>query len=189
MDEITANSFSLYRVDILGNETAHTLAKEAATGTDTTECYGKVPISIVKGELKVLSVKKWQREWDQSTKGQITEQYFLDITTRLNMKLNLTHNFTLMVTGHGNINSYIRRSNITGKPSCLCGTQDQKTDHLLFKCERLWKEWNDLKTNILKTDVWPISKSELIRKNFKAFFKFTNNISFDKLTNSEPNGD
>jgi len=98
-------------------------------------------------------------------------------------------NFTLMVTGHGNINSYLHRFRIRGTPTCPCGTQDQTIHHLLFECELLRKERNVLTTNIFKTDVWPVSKSELIRKHFKAFFKFTNDISFDKLTNSDPNGD
>ena len=31
-----------------------------------------------------------------------------------------------------------------------------------------------------RTDVWPISKTNLIRKHFKIFAKFTNEISFDK---------
>jgi len=66
-------------VGILDNETADTLAKEAATSTDTPECYDKVPISVVKSELEVSSVKKWQAEWVQSKKGQITKQYFPDI--------------------------------------------------------------------------------------------------------------
>jgi hypothetical protein len=156
--------------------------------THTPECYDQVPISVVKSKLEVLSVKKWQRERDQSTKGQITKQYFPDITARLNMKLNFTHNFTLMVTGHSNINSYLYRFKVRGTPSCPRGAQNQTIDHLLFECELLRKEQNDLTTNILKTNVWPISKSELIRKHFKAFYKFTNEISFDKLTNSEPNG-
>jgi len=34
---------------------------------------------------------------------------------------------------------------------------------------------------VSKTDVWPISKYELIRKHFKLFAIFTNEISFDKL--------
>ena len=176
-------------VGILGNETADTLAKEVATSTDTPECYDKVPISVVKSELEILSVKKWEREWDQSTNGQITKQYFPDITARLKMKLNLTYNFTLVVTGHGNIDSYLHRFRIKGKPNCTCGTQDQTIDHLLFECELLRKERNVLTTNVLKTNVWPISKSELLRKHFKAFFKFTNEISFDKLTNFDPHGD
>jgi ribonuclease HI len=127
-------------VSVLGNETADTLAKEVATGTDTPECYDKVPISVVKSELEVLSVKKWQRECDQSTKGHITKQYFPDITARLNMKLNLTNNFTLMVTGHSNRNSYLHHFKIRGTPSCPCGAQDQTIDHLFFECELLWKE-------------------------------------------------
>jgi len=96
------------------------------------------------------------------------------------MKLNLTHNFTLTVTGHGNINSYLHRFRIRETPTCPCGTEDQTTDHLLFECELLRKEQNVLTTNILKT------KSELIRQYFKAFFKFTNDISFDKLTKLRP---
>jgi large subunit ribosomal protein L7Ae len=132
---------------------------------------------------------KWQREWDQSSKGQIAKQYFPDIAARLNMKLNLTHNFTLMVTGHGNINSYLHRFKISDTPSCPCGRQDQTTDRLLLQCELLKKERNDLTTTILKTDVWPMSKTELIKKQYKAFFKFTNSILIDKLTNFKPNRD
>jgi hypothetical protein len=59
----------------------------------------------------------------------------------------------------------------------------------MFECELQWKERNGLTTIIPKTDVWPTSKPELIRKYFKAFFKFTNAILLDKLTNPKPNGD
>jgi len=94
-----------------------------------------------------------------------------------------------MVTGHDNINSYLHRFRIKETPKCTCGNQDQTIDHLLFECELLRKERKVLTTNVLKTNVWPISKSELIRKHFKAFLKFTNEISFHKLTNSDPHGD
>jgi len=94
-----------------------------------------------------------------------------------------------MVTGHGNINSYLHRFKISDTPSCPCGTQHQTTDRLLFECEILRKERNDLTTTILKTDVWPTGKPELIKKHYKAFFKFTNAISIDKLINPKPNGD
>ena len=36
-------------------------------------------------------------------------------------------------------------------------------------------------STVLQTDVWPVSKKTLIRKHFKIFVKFTNEISFDKL--------
>jgi hypothetical protein len=57
----------------------------------------------VKSELDVISVEKWQREWDQTTKGQITKEYFPAVAEGLSMKINITQNLTTMVTGHGNI--------------------------------------------------------------------------------------
>jgi len=56
-------------VGILGNKTADTLAKEAATSMDTPECYDKVPISVVKSELEVSSVKKWHSGMGSVDKG------------------------------------------------------------------------------------------------------------------------
>jgi hypothetical protein len=64
---------------------------------------------------------------------------------------------------------------------CPCGTTDQKIDHLLYECELLIKERDNLMSAVLKTDVWPISKNELIKKHFKVFAKFTKEISLDKL--------
>jgi len=108
--------------------------------------------------------------------------YFPIVANRLNMKINITHNFTTMVTGHGNIRSYLHRFKILDTPTCLCGTKDQKIDHLLYECELLNKERNSLISTVLETDVCPISKKTLIRKHFKIFVKFTKEISFNKLT-------
>jgi hypothetical protein len=145
------------------------------------ECYNKVPKSVVRSELGEKSVEKWQRDWDQTTKGQITKKYFPIVADRLNMKINITHNFTTMVTGHGNIRSYLHRFKILDTPTCSCGTKDQTIDHLLYECELLNKERESLISTILQTDVWPISKETLIRKHFKIFVKFTIEIFFDKL--------
>ena len=93
-----------------------------------------------------------------------------------------------MATGHGNINSYLHRFKISETPLCPRGTQDQTTDHLLFECELLRKERNNLTTTIRKTDVGPTSKSDLVKKHLRAFLQFTNAIVIDKLT-IKPNGD
>jgi len=45
----------------------------------------------------------WQSEWDSTTKGVITKLYFPKVADRLKLKINVTPNFTTMVTGHGNI--------------------------------------------------------------------------------------
>ena len=132
-------------------------------------------------ELDGITVEKWQREWDQTTKGRTTKEYFLLFAERLKMKINITQNFTSMFTGHGNIRSYLHRFKIIETPICPCGTKDQTIDNLLFECELLNIERDRLIFTVSKTDVWPVSKNELIRKHFKLFAKFTNGISFDRL--------
>jgi hypothetical protein len=112
-------------------------------------------------KLDVISVEKWQREWDQTTKGRITKEYFPVVADRLNMKINITHNFTSMVTvwhgnirsyWHGNIRSYWHRFKIIATPTCPCGTKGQTIDHLLYECELLNKERDSLISTVLQTD-------------------------------------
>jgi hypothetical protein len=105
------------RVGIRGNELTDTLAEEVATKADIIECYKKVPKSVVISELGEISVETWQREWNQTTKGKITKEYFLIVADRLSIKINVTHTFTSMVTGHGNIRSYLHRFKILETPT------------------------------------------------------------------------
>jgi hypothetical protein len=139
-------------IGIKGNELADTLAKEAATNADIIECYKKVPISVVLSELGDISVEKWQREWNETTNGAITREYFPVVTERLQMNINITKNFITMVTGHGNIRSYLHRFKIIDTPVCTCSTTDQTTDHLLLECELLNIERDKLIPTILKTE-------------------------------------
>ena len=73
-------------------------------------------------------------------KGAITKEYFPVVAERLTIKINITQNFTSMVTGHGNIRSYLHRFKIIETPICPCGTTDQTIDHLLFECELINRE-------------------------------------------------
>jgi len=86
-----------------GKETADQQAKEETRNKNIEECYIKIPKSVVMLEQKVQSVKWWQREWTETTKGAITKACFSKIEDRLKFRINLTPNFTAIVTGHGNI--------------------------------------------------------------------------------------
>jgi primosomal protein N' len=101
------------------------------------EDYNRIPKSVVMRELEEESVKKWQRNWTQNTKGSITKEYFPNVEERLNMKLNLTQNFSAIVTGHGKTKAYLHRFKIIEEPTCPCGTAEQTTEHLIFECEAL----------------------------------------------------
>ena len=92
-----------------GNEMADTLAKEAAADLDIAVSYNKIPKSVVKRELESTSVDKWQRDWNQTTKGSTTKDYFPKVTERLNRKLSINRSLTTTMTGHGNIKAYLHR--------------------------------------------------------------------------------
>ena len=77
-------------------------------------------------------------------KGAITKEYFPVVAERLKMKINFTQNFTTIVTGHDNIRSYLHRFKIIETPICPCGTTEQTIDHLLFECELINKERDNL---------------------------------------------
>jgi hypothetical protein len=48
------------------------------------------------------------------------------------MKINITHNFMTMVTGHGNIRSYLHRFKILDTPTCSCGTKGPNNRSLVI---------------------------------------------------------
>jgi hypothetical protein len=136
----------------LGNELADTLAKGAATNLDIAECYNRIPKSVVKSELEDRSVDKWQRDWNRTTKGIITKDYFPIVAERLKMKIMTTHNLTTMLTGHGNVNAYLHRFKITNTPTCPCGKTDQTIDHLLYECDLLKTQRDTLRSRISKSE-------------------------------------
>jgi len=103
------------------------------------------------------------------------------VAERLKIKITTTHDFTTMVTEHGNIKAYLYRFKISETPTCPCGDTDQTTDHLLYECELLKTQRDTLRSIVPKSEGWPTSKHILITKYCKAFTRFTNQISFDNL--------
>ena len=97
---------------IQGNELADTLAKEATTDQDIPICYDKIPRSVYKSELERISVEKWLKIWNQTTKGSITKAFFPRVEERLNMKPYTNQALTTILTGHGNIKAYLYRFKI-----------------------------------------------------------------------------
>jgi hypothetical protein len=61
----------------------------------------------------------------------------------MTLKVIPTPNFTTIVTGHGNINSYLHKFKITENPGCNKG--DQTVDHIIYSCELHEQERKTLK--------------------------------------------
>ena len=90
------------------------------------------------------------------------------------MNLNLSPNVTTIMTGHGNILSYLHGLKIVGSPECPCKHGLQTVDHPIFQCKRLKNEREILKNGVLKLGKWPVSKSELTNGNMKQFIGYIN---------------
>ena len=80
---------------------------------------------------------------------------------RLLVNLNLSPTVTTIMTGNGNIGSYLNRLKIIGSPECPCKQGIQTVYHLIFQCKRLKDERKILKNSVIKAGNWPVSKSEL----------------------------
>jgi hypothetical protein len=161
-----------------GNELADQLAKEAASSRTMDECYTRFPKSAVLGDLNEQSVNQWQKEWERSSKGTTTKSFFPKITDRLKLKINATPNITAIVTGHGNIKTYLFKYRIIESPMCSCEEGEQSVDHIIYDCKILEQERTRLKAVVKK---WPVSKDKLSIKFYRYFNKFTDSITLDKV--------
>jgi len=94
----------------------------------------------VKSELSENSETKWQTEWDRTAKGATMELYFPKVADRLKLKINVTPNLTMMVTGHGNIKSYLYKYKLIDSSMCPCKIGEQTTDRILYDCELVKQE-------------------------------------------------
>jgi hypothetical protein len=168
-----------------GNELADKLAKEALGKTDLPISYKRVPKKKKKRDLENTSMETWQGEWDTTTKGRITKDYFPKVEERLHTKIHLTQNFTTMVTDHGNIKSYLHRFKIINAPNCPCGNDNQTTEHILLKCAIFHEDRERLITSVAEKESWPINKHKLIKRHYKTFAKFTQRLEKIKEMNTQ----
>ena len=162
-----------------GNELADHLAKEAARNKNIDESYNRFPKSEVMGELNKQSVIQWQREWDSTTKGAITKSFFPKIVDRMKLTINATPNFTAIVTGHGNIKSYLHKYKIIQSPMCPCDQGEQSVEHILYKCKHHEQDRDRLKAAVIRADGWPVRKDILGIKYYKYLKEFTDNIQLN----------
>jgi hypothetical protein len=90
-----------------------------------------------------------------------------------------------MVTGHGNIKSYLHRFKIIDAPDCPCRNDNQTTEHILLECAILHEERERLIASVAEEDSWPINEEKYIKRHYKAHAKFTQQLDKIKEMNTE----
>jgi hypothetical protein len=67
------------------------IVKEAARNDNVS--FNRIPKSDTVQQVREQSIAKWQIQWDRTTKGLTTKQFFRIIKDRLTTKINLTPKF------------------------------------------------------------------------------------------------
>jgi ribonuclease HI len=65
----------------IGNELADKLAKDATSNSET--CYNKIPKSEIEHQEREKSTDKWQQQWNSTSKGLLTEEFFPNVRNRM----------------------------------------------------------------------------------------------------------
>ncbi|XP_075979228.1 uncharacterized protein LOC142978606 [Anticarsia gemmatalis] len=176
-----------------GNERADILAKEAALGSKCRPKYDRCPVSYVKRIIRSESLDEWGRRYSLGTTAKITKMYFPSAIDayRIVRKINLDHEVTQALTGHGGFSEYLTRFKCKEDPTCICEPGQLETlPHLVSECPQFEKERYEVEQKLeieLKPKNWPKlvmnkSKRELfiiyLRKIVKVVNKRneTNNI-------------
>ena len=75
---------------IYGNEIVARLAKEATQNHYV--AYSRIPKRAMKKDTRNESIRKWQSQWEETTKGAITKEFYPSVERRLGVNLNLKCN-------------------------------------------------------------------------------------------------
>lgn len=169
-------------VGLRGNELADALAKEAAQDDNLDIIYNKIPKTHIIREAEEKGLRRWQTQWETTTKGTISKMFFPSVQERLKQRIPLNGQITAFLTGHGKTRDYYNRFRIVDSALCKCEKQNQTVNHLIYECTLLNRERQTLKQGIRqKGGHWPATNQDLVKIYLKEFIKFINKIDFEKL--------
>jgi hypothetical protein len=101
---------------------------------------------------------------------------------RLKAKIPITPEFTVLVTGHGKIRSYLHRFKLADDHMCPCNEGQQTSDHIIFDCNLLEAQSGPMVKKIVDSGgSWPPAKDELTTKYLHAFSTFVKSVDFQTL--------
>ena len=78
----------------------------------------KIPREVLITRVQENGLNMWQRQWTDTGKGAVTKAFFPLVRNRLRGKIPIFPEFTVLVTGHGKLRSYLHRFGITDNPMC-----------------------------------------------------------------------
>lgn len=123
--------------------------------------------------LHMISLEKWQKRWEQSTKGRLTAEFFPSVRERINNRHFSTDYRTVQfLTGHGDFNYKLNYFHLVDDVKCKCG-EPEDSRHVLVSCPLYEKQRHNLVVKCIeKFRVWPTEMANIVRDK-ELWYLFT----------------
>ncbi|XP_067128373.1 uncharacterized protein [Centruroides vittatus] len=165
---------------VKGNVQADLLAKKAITNLNNC-AYNRIPQCWVSRQLHSYIIDQWEYKWTSSTTGRTVFQFIPSVKKRLHYHhLVPTYELTQLITGHGNMGSYLVRFLNKGNGLCSCSSMTwEDSNHILYDCPNYDRERRTLIAAACEETIpWPCKPDNLIsNKNlYSALDKYVKDI-------------
>ncbi|MEW8544656.1 MAG: reverse transcriptase domain-containing protein [Candidatus Thiodiazotropha sp.] len=123
--------------DIMGNEIADRLAKEAAQDAeDMVDDNRLITMVDIKTAARRSCVKKWQRQWDQSDKGRTLYSFrpTVDLKKNKYCKSKFPRIISKLRTGYC-LTEYLHKVGLSDTSVCNCG-EVESVEHYIQECQK-----------------------------------------------------
>jgi hypothetical protein len=93
------------------------------------------------------TIKKWQREWEESDKGRWTYKLIRELKPWIDRRHGeITFHMTQCLTGHGVFNKFLHKIGKSTTPQCMYCNEEDDAEHTLFMC----RKWADVRKRYLE---------------------------------------
>jgi len=97
------------------------------------------------------------------------------VMNRLRENVPIFQEFTILLTGHGKLRSYLHRFGITDNPMCPCDEEEKISEYSKFQCKELNNQRNDTIRQIKNTGCdWTTTNETIVNKYLNIFVNFVN---------------
>ncbi|CAB0037839.1 unnamed protein product [Trichogramma brassicae] len=103
-----------------------------------------------RGDERQETLRRWQVQWDQSTKGRWTHRLIPDIKEWVERRHGeMSYHLTQLLTGHGYFRHHSQRYDNNASARCpVCPDETENVEHVFFHCSRFEPEREVLQAQI-----------------------------------------
>jgi len=172
--KIVRFSFNFRNYDSEGHSTAKELSKAGSVAHRSID-YDVIPFSYIRKSLQEKHMNIWNNRWNDSSKGDLTREFFPTVRHRITEKKHFVPNFELtqIISNHGKFNNYLFRFKLRNDSKCdRCGALEEDIKHIIFNCPEFDEQRTELKHKCEENGIpWPCDLQFLI--NYKIFAQFS----------------